>query len=138
MAAYVSSHRKCLSSPDSYCFVCGSFTIPNQRANISAFVTQAYLACFKVKLGDKPWASQKVCKQHVENLQMWTKRTQQDKLSFGIPMGTHTYGFAEPKDHCTDCNVCLVKETTRKTDVKWSILVYNPVSHSSEIPDSKY
>ena len=87
MAASVSSRRKCLNSPDSFCYICGSFTIPSQRANISAFVKQAYFAYFKVKLGDqdKSWAPHKVCRQCVENLQMWTKRTH-DKLAFGIPM----------------------------------------------------
>ena len=41
--------RKCLNNPDSFGYICGSFTIPSQRSNISAFVKQAYFAYFKLK-----------------------------------------------------------------------------------------
>ena len=87
MSAPATSHRKCLNNPDSFCYICGSFTIPSQRASINVFVKQAYFAFFKVKLGDqnKPWAPHKVCKQCVESLQTWTKGTS-EKIPFGIPM----------------------------------------------------
>ena len=87
MSAPAASHRKCLNNPDSFGCICGSFTIPSQRANISAFVKQTYFAYFKVKLSDqyKPWAPHKVYKYCVENLRMWTKGTL-GKLAFGILM----------------------------------------------------
>ena len=101
----VSSRRKCLSSPDSFCsvYICDSFTTGNQKANISAFVKQAYLAYFKEELGDqdKPWVPHKVCKNCVESLLMWTKGTR-EKLTFGVIMV-----WRESKDHCTDCYFCL-------------------------------
>jgi len=39
-SATCSSRQKCLSSPDSYCYmyICVSFTIPNQKVNVCAFV----------------------------------------------------------------------------------------------------
>ncbi|XP_066953419.1 uncharacterized protein [Macrobrachium rosenbergii] len=38
MSAPATSHRKCLNNPDSFCYICGSFTIPSQRANISVII----------------------------------------------------------------------------------------------------
>src|SRR6218665_1811587 len=136
MAASVSSHRKCLNSPDLFCHICGSFTIPSQRAHISAFVKQAYFAYFKVKLGDqdKPWAPHKVCKQCVESLRIWTKATR-DKLTFGIPMV-----WREPKNHRTDCYFSLVntqgynKKNKCKMEYPSLQSAIRSVPHSSEIP----
>ena len=130
------SRRKCRNSPDSFCYICGSFTIPSQRANISAFVRQAYFSYFKVKLGDedKSWAPHKVCKKCVESLRMWTKGTR-DKLPFGIPMV-----WREPRDHSSDCYFCIVKTSgynkRNKCKIEYPSLpsAIRPVPHSAEIP----
>ena len=65
----------------------GSFTVPSQRMNISEFVKKAYLAYFKLKIGDqgKSWAPHSTCKPCVENLRHCTKGTRK-QLSFVIPM----------------------------------------------------
>lgn len=100
-----SIRRKCLNSPDSFCYICGSFTVPSQRMNISEFVKRAYLAYFKLKVGDqdKSWAPHNVCKPCVENLRQWTKGRRK-QLSFGIPMV-----WREQKSHVDDCYFCLTK-----------------------------
>lgn len=136
MSASGSSRRKCLNSPDSFCYICGCFTIPSQRTNISTFVRQAYLAYFKVRIGDqdKSWAPHKVCKQCVESLRMWTKGTR-GKLPFGIPMI-----WREPKDHLSDCYFCIVKTSgynkKNKCKIQYPSLpsAIRPVPHSAEIP----
>ena len=136
MSAPATSRRKCLNNPDSFCYICGSFTIPSQRANISAFVKQAYFAYFKLKLcdQDKIWAPHKVCKQCVESLRMWTKGTR-EKLAFGIPMV-----WREQKDHSTDCYFCLVKtsgfnkKNKSKTEYPNLLSAIRPMPHSAEIP----
>lgn len=136
MATSDSTRRKCENSPDSFCYICGSFTIPSQRTNISTFVRQAYFAYFKVKLGDqdKAWAPHKVCKQCVEGLRMWTKGTRA-KLPFGIPMI-----WREPKDHSSDCYFCIVKTSgynkKNKCKIEYPSLLsaIRPVPHSAEIP----
>ena len=53
-----STRRKCLNLTDSFWYICGSFTVPNQRMNISEFVKRAYLDYFKLKMDDqdKSWA----------------------------------------------------------------------------------
>ena len=105
MSAPTSLRRKCINNPDSFCYICGCFTIPRQRKNISKFVRQAYFAYFKVKLGDqdKSWAPHKVCKQCVENLRLWAKE-KCEKLVFGIPLV-----WQERKDHCADCENIRIK-----------------------------
>ena len=136
MSASSVSRRKCINNPDSFCYICGSFTIPSQRANISAFVKQAYFAYFKVKIGDqdKSWAPHNVCKQCVECLRMWTKGTR-DKMPFGIPMI-----WREARDHSDDCYFCTVKTSGYNKKNKCSIeypslpSAIRPVPHSFEIP----
>ena len=100
-----SSQRKCLNSPDSFCYICGSFSAPSQRKDISDFVKRAYLAYFKIRLGDqdKSWAPHQACKTCMEHLRQWTKGTR-DGLKFGIPVICR-----EPKDHVTDYYFCIVK-----------------------------
>ncbi len=44
------ARRKCLNSPDAFCYICGSFIVPSQRINISDFVNKVYLVTFKLDL----------------------------------------------------------------------------------------
>ncbi|GBN04250.1 hypothetical protein AVEN_269713-1 [Araneus ventricosus] len=60
MSASASSRCKSLNNPDSFCYICGSFTIPSQRTNISTFVREAYFAYFNVKIGDQGIESSEV------------------------------------------------------------------------------
>ena len=91
--------------PDSYCYICGSFTPPKQRRNISEFVRKVHFLYLKIKLGDqdKPWAPHNVCHSCEENLRHWTKGSK-DNIKFSIPMV-----WREPPDHVTDCYFCLTK-----------------------------
>jgi len=88
--------------PDSFCYICGEYTIDKQKNKITDFVKQSYLAYFGVRLGDqdKSWAPHIACKTCVELLRSWTKGKRQ--LKFGIPMV-----WREPKDHVTDCYFCM-------------------------------
>ena len=70
MSAPVTSHRKFLNNPNSFYYICGSFTILSQRANISALVKQAYFAYFKLNFGDqdKPYGPLSKCTSHVSKV----------------------------------------------------------------------
>ncbi|QQP34707.1 Uncharacterized protein FKW44_022685 [Caligus rogercresseyi] len=59
-----SARRSCRNNPDVFCYICGEYTLSGDRKNITGFVKRAYMAYFKVKLGDqdKSWAPHKVCK----------------------------------------------------------------------------
>ena len=131
-SAPATSHRKRLNNPDSFCYICGSFIIPCQRTNISAFVEQTYFAYFKGKYGDqdKPSVPHKVCKQYVESLQIITKGTR-EKLAFGIPMV-----WREQKDHCRDCYFSLVKTSGFNKKNKSKIEYPNLPSFIRRMPHS--
>lgn len=132
----MSGRRNFLNSADSFCYICGSFTVPSQRTGISDFVKKAYFAYFHVKIGDqdKYWAPHIVCKPCVENLRQWTKG-KRNKLAFGIPMI-----WREPKNHVNDCYFCLVQTSGYNKKTKKNIIYPNlqsairPVAHSEEIP----
>src|SRR5271165_4701345 len=57
------SRQKCVNSPDSFCYICGCYTLLRQRRNITSFVMRAYKAYFEVPLGDqdKKWTPHIVC-----------------------------------------------------------------------------
>ena len=54
-----SSRRcECKNKPDSFCYVCGCYTLLRQRRNSTWFMKRAYKACFQIPLGDqdKKWS----------------------------------------------------------------------------------
>jgi len=59
-----SSRRRCLNERNVFCYICGEYTLQHNKKTISDFVNHAYLAYYKVLLGDqdKPWAPHIVCK----------------------------------------------------------------------------
>ena len=96
--------RKCKNKGDSFCYICGIYTLTRQRQNISLFVKRAYKAYFHVPLDDqeKKWAPHIVCHNCEEMLRKCTKGKRKG-LPFGISMV-----WREPKEHLTDCYFCLV------------------------------
>nr|CAH7748141.1 unnamed protein product [Callosobruchus chinensis] len=127
--------RGCVISPNSFCYICGEFTIKSQQRNISDFVRKVYFAYFKLKLGDqdKPWAPHKVCRRCEEDLRLWFKG-KKNAFRFGIPMI-----WREQKNHTTDCYFCSVDvkgfNSKNKRNISYPNLdsAIRPVPHSSEI-----
>ena len=127
-----SARRKCLNSPDVFCYICGQYTLKPQRTNINDFVKKAYHAYFGLKLADqdKHWAPHIVC---VENLRGWT--TGKRHMQFGIPMV-----WRIPQNHHDDCYFCAVKLTGITSLTKHTLTYPNfpsalqPVRHSDTIP----
>jgi len=114
----------------------GNPALQHNRKTISDFVKRAYLACFKVKLGDqdKPWAPHIVCKPCVEHLLQWRNKSRKS-LRFAIPMV-----WREPKDPCNNCHFCVVKTKGINRKNRNSLTYPNinsairPVPHSEELP----
>ena len=129
-----SRSRKCKNKADAFCYICGVYTFPRQRRNISLFVKRAYKAYFQVPLGDqdKKWAPHIVCHNCEEKLRDWTKGKRKG-LPFGVPMV-----WCEPKEHLTDCYFCLVntKGIGKKNRQNFSYTnipsAIRPVLHSDE------
>ena len=61
--------------PDSFCYVCGCYTLLRQRCNMTLFVKRVYKAYFQIPLGDqwKKCSSHMVCHNCDEMLHDWTK-----------------------------------------------------------------
>lgn len=136
MSKMSSSRRFCVNSPNVFCYVCGEYTLPENRKNITNFVERAYMAYFGVKLGDqdKYWAPHSICKQCTEHMRQWTKGTRKS-MRFAVPMV-----WREPKNHLDDCYFCALnlKGINRKNR---QTLVYpnlasaiRPVPHSEGLP----
>ena len=131
-----SGRGKCIHDPDHFCYICGSFTPPKQRKNITDFVKKAYHAYFGIKLGDqdKSWAPHVACRSCVESLRHWTKG-RRSSLVFGIPMV-----WREPKNHTEDCYFCMTNlfgfNTKNKGNITYPDVrsAIRPVPHSEEIP----
>ena len=99
-----SHRRECKNKPDSSCYVCGCYTPPHQRRNITLFVKHTYKAYFQIPLGDqdKKWSSHIVCHNCEEMIRDWTKGKRKG-LPFGVSMV-----WREPRDHVTNCYFCMV------------------------------
>ena len=130
------NRHKCEHNPNSFCYICGCYTLVRQRRNITNFVKLAYKLYFDNKLGDqdKKWAPHTVCHICEESLRDWTKGKRKN-LSFGVPMV-----WREPLNHIDDCYFCLVN-TTGIGKIKKQKIAYpnipsaiRPIQHSKEIP----
>ncbi|GFV27638.1 uncharacterized protein TNCV_4181831 [Trichonephila clavipes] len=65
--------RRCVNSPNCFCYICGSYTVKKQQRDISNFVQKVYFVYFGIKLEnqDKSWAPHVVCSVCVEELRQW-------------------------------------------------------------------
>lgn len=131
-----SSRHKCVNSPDSFCYICGCYTLVRQRRNITSFVRRAYQSYFEVPLGDqdKKWAPHIVCHNCEEMLRDWTKGKRKG-LPFGVPMV-----WREPRDHISDCYFCIVstkgvgKKNRHTVDYPSIPSAIRPIPHCDELP----
>ena len=136
MATISSSRRKCKLNPNVFCYICGSFTVSKRRQGITEFVKKAYLAYFRVKLGDqdKNWPPHQVCRTCVENLRQWTKQKRKSK-GFAVPMV-----WREQANHVNDCYFCMTNVTgfssKSKGNIKYPDLpsAIRPIPHSADLP----
>jgi hypothetical protein len=94
----------CKTSPDNFCYICGTFLFKKQQRNIADFVKKAYLAYFGLGIGhqDKSWAPQKVWSTCVEELRRWFKG-KKHSFSFGMPML-----WMEPRNHFNEMLLLLL------------------------------
>ena len=114
--------RTCLNSPDSFCDICGSFTIPSQRTNINTFVKQTYSAYFiKIEIKGRPGSLTR-CISNVSRVYWYEPREHVMSchsvyLWFGESKKiiSHTFTFVQWKLHVI----------TRKLIEKYDILLYH-------------
>lgn len=127
--------RKCVTHPDSFCYICGEVTFKKQRRTFTPLIRSCYEMYFSCKIGDqdKNWAPHYCCVTCATRLTGWLKGKR--PMKFAIPVI-----WREPRDHTTDCFFCLtdikgISSKTRHT-VKYRNLLSatRPVPHSMELP----
>lgn len=130
------SHRSCINDPDHFCYICGKYTLPKQRRNITDVVKKSYLAYFGIKLGDqsKPWAPHKICRACIEGLRHWVNG-KRPSLPFGIPMV-----WRELSNHSNDCYFCSCNvkgyNSKNKNQIVYPVVrsAILPVPHRPDVP----
>ena len=114
------SRRNCVNHPDNLCYICGFYTIPQQRRNLTSKVQAAYELYFGCKVGDqdKAWAPDVCCLACSSLLLQWIAGKNR-KMPFAIPMV-----WRVPSNHDTDCYFCMtstVSRTYQKRSIKDSV-----------------
>ena len=69
--------RSCVNSADSFCYVCGEFTVKAHVKRITSLIKKAYELYFGCRIGDqdKVWAPHIVCAKCTVNQRGWVKGT---------------------------------------------------------------
>lgn len=130
--------RKCAGSPNSFCYICGEFTVMSDKRNITSSIKKLYHVYFVIKLRDqdKDFAPHFACASCVSKLRLWYQKKLK-KLLFGIPMV-----WREQESHLNDCYFSMVNtegfNKKRKSKIKYPNLksAIRPVPHCNEIPVS--
>lgn len=132
---FVMASRGCINHPNSFCFICGEYTIHKYQRTITKKIKQLYKLYFKFDVCDqnKTWAPHICCVRCTSGLYTWSKTGR--GLPFAIPMVWH-----EQRDHLSDCYFCAfstkgINDKNRKKlpypSISSAIL---PVPHSPDLP----
>ena len=97
--------RKCVNSPNWFCYVFGEFTPKSQAKFFAHIVKKVYELYFGCKFADqdKSWAPHSCCSRLSRCLCGWLIGTHQS-MPFAVLMV-----WREQKDHLTDWYFCLTK-----------------------------
>lgn len=98
--------RSCKNSPNSFCYVCGEFTLKSQRRSITDNLKKAHYFYFGCRVGDldKKLAPHVCCVTCYVKLTEWL-RGKNNSMRFAVPMI-----WREPTSHLEDCYFCITKE----------------------------
>lgn len=127
--------RRCKNKPNSFCYICGEFTLKAQQRNITPVVRKAYELYFGCRIGDqdKAWAPHISCARCTNHLRAWLNRSRKS-MPFAVPMV-----WREPRDHVTDCYFCITEvagfTSKNKKHISYPNLpsAIRPVLHSDDI-----
>lgn len=95
--------RACKNSTDSFCYVCGEFTLKVQRNAITDLVKTAYQLYFGFSIDerDKNWLPKICCNSCSRTLRGWLEGSHKS-MPFTMPMI-----WSEPQNHENDCYFCM-------------------------------
>ena len=128
-----------MNEGDSFCYVCGEYTIKSNKKTITPLIKKAYHLYFNCKIGDqdKSWAPHIVYANCAVYLRAWLKGSR-NSMPFAVPMV-----WREQKDHTTDCYFCLTKTSGMSKKSKYTIKypslpsAIRPVPHCLDLPVPK-
>ena len=134
------SSRKCKTSPDCFCYVCG-FYVGNKHTSHKIGKEGKYWTAYKLYFGmdigdqDKPWAPHTICGSCRSSLEGWLRGSKKC-MPFAIPRI-----WREPQNHTDDCYFCMVNILKyRKVKGRKALTYPNipssiaPVSHNESLP----
>ena len=130
--------RKCVSSSDAFCYICGDVIFKSRRRSFTPLIKKCFERYFGCKVGDqnKSWAPHFCCVTCARLLAAWAKGSR--SMPFVIPMV-----WREPTDHVSDCYLCLTSIPSVKAKSKHTVQYPNlpsamrPKPHSVELPVPK-
>jgi hypothetical protein len=129
--------RQRINSPDSFCYVCGEYTIKSHRQSVTPLVKKGYELYFGCKLTDqdKKWASHICCTNCASRLRGRLKNERKVSLPFAGPIV-----WRESTNDVNDCYFCMIQIEGMKGKDRKKIEYPNipsaiiPVSHSDDLP----
>jgi len=128
--------RKCKNHPDSFCYICGQYTLAKEKRKLTIRICRMYQNYFGCHVGDldKPWAPHICCLSCTVNLCAWANGKLL-KMPFAIPMI-----WREQTDHINDCYFCATNirgfSSKNKANIQYPNMksAMRPVKHSEDFP----
>lgn len=128
--------RDCRNHPNTFCYVCGEYTLKSQKRTITTDLCKIYGAYFGCPLADqdKTWAPHIICSACSNGLRDWLNR-RKPSMPFAIPMI-----WRVPRDHLADCYFCSVNTEGFSVKNKHKITYPNldsarrPIPHDDTLP----
>ena len=113
--------RDCKNHPDTFFYVCGSFTRKSEKRSIATDIEKIDGVCFGCPLGDqdKAWAPHIICTACSNGLRDMLNR-RKTSMPFTIPVICR-----EPRDHHADCYFCSVNVAGFSVKNKHNIIYSN-------------
>jgi len=67
--------KKCKNNPNSFCYICGEYTLPGKKSKLNKTIGASYKSYFGCEIGDqdKAWAPHICCLTCTANLNSWSK-----------------------------------------------------------------
>lgn len=118
---------ECTNCPDDFCYVCGKYSLTNEKKRITKAHERAYLAYFGIHISDqnKHWVPHFICRTcHLGLLKWWNDCG--DGLNFSRPMH-----WQKPQNHEADCYFCVTRIDAETGKVEYA----NVISVTKPIPN---
>lgn len=135
LSKHAMASRGCVNDPNSFCYICGEFTVKKYQRALTPRLKELYKLYFGCGVGDqdKTWAPHVSCVRCSAGLYTWSKSGR------GLPFAVLMV-WREQCDHVSDCYFCALS-IKRVSDKTRKCLRYpstqsaiRPILHSPDLP----